>query len=82
MIWFDSLVDLVETVNFKLELFDPRMLELKTKTRNRKISERAGKKMKKFVCAGKKKKYPCAGKEKHKKSVRGGENSFVRFGTA
>ena len=59
------------------------MLELKI--RNRKISTRArvcGEKNEEIRVPGKKKKISVRGEKKHKKSVRGGENSFVRFGTA
>ena len=82
MIWFDSLVDLVETVNFKLELFDsdggienPKP----ARGKKRRNSCARGKKIKKFVCAGKKKENIRARGKKTQNICARGEISFVRF---
>ena len=69
------MVDLVETVNFKLELFHPD-----AGIENPKPAR--GKKMKKFVYGGKKKENIRAREKKTQNICARGKISFVQFGTA
>ena len=87
MIWFDRLVDLVETVNFKLELFHPDAgIENPKPARGKKMKKlnscARGKKMKKFVYGGKKKENIRARGKKTQNICARGKISFVQFGTA